>query len=136
MCLLTKHSEPLTAGNDITCYKILVKINKNEFITPYKYSVINDTKKTFVASGDDKATFFFTMNDVTYYEVNGGFIHTYSSINDAIYVRHIIEEEQVNRAKAVIFKCVIPKGTDYYPGMHGTIFGYAAKQINFINQVR
>lgn len=134
MCLYTNNRKPLTAEEDIICYKILVK-TKNPFV--YKTPIIRTKvikipffKRTFKAKGDRRILFVALSNYIGtgLYEVSEGFIHTYKEIKSA---KHQINYK-LYEDKCVIFKCIIPKGTCYYESNNE----YASEKIEILDEVK
>lgn len=137
MCLYTKDPKVKIAKRRIVCYKILSNAHgpKNyagmsdiEFMTPYQHTLIDDDiisgKKDFEAKGSVDITKNF---DEAFCHLRGGCIHTYQNRKDA---KYMCDSEQS------VFKCIIPKGTEYYEGE--SLCGdknYASKKIRFIKQI-
>jgi len=119
MCLFTKDVYPSVAKNDIECYKV-VKIVCGQPLTPYMNMPIEkdviDGKNYFCANDTKNAIFndLYSLN-----EVRGGYIHTFSSAEEAkqcilynISTSYLFYYD----IASVIFKCIIPKVTEYYSG--------------------
>ena len=121
MCLLKDkgfhpHNRPLTAKEDIICYKKLRQIEENVYVTPCTYiqvpiECIRD-KVPFKAQILSK--FKFVWRHILGFSncVEDGFIHAYQEDNGW----RIFE----------VFKCMIPKGTKYFIGYGGE---YASERI-------
>lgn len=119
MCLLSNDIFPSIAENDIECYKV-VKMVCGQPLTPYMNLPIEkdviDGKNCFCANDVKKAIFndLYSLN-----EVGGGYIHTFSSAEEAkqcILYNTTTFDFIYNGIAFVIFKCIIPKGTEYYSG--------------------
>jgi hypothetical protein len=152
MCLYTKaNAAPKVAEKDIECYKFLIHFDKVGYKTPCQYTVLNDNivegKTDFKAKGLQRITKtgrHDTHNNIcrTYIEVGSGFIHTFITLSDAETFVKKWQSVSLDRAwtPCVIFKCVIPKGTEYYKGYLSTINGkddcYASPRIRFVEKVK
>jgi hypothetical protein len=115
------HCRPLIAKEGIVCYKQVYR-SRNDYTTPYINTIIPieciENKIPFKAKIDKKFRFFCYHVLGTTLVVNGGFIHVYT------YPKHDWEY--------ITFKCIIPKGTKYFVGLHGDL---AAKEIIFLEKV-
>ena len=132
MCLYTKDPKVKIAKRKIVCYKVLSKTNNSisdiEFMTPYQHTYIDNDiingKKDFEAKGSVDITDSFDA--VAFYHLNGGCIHTYKRRKDAKWCG----------SEQSVFKCIIPKGTEYYEGESLCGYeNYASKKIRFIKQI-
>ena len=129
MCLITKQSKSKIASEDITCYKVLLKLeNENNdtvfYISPVRYFTYFSNRtdldnKVFKAEkaywlenypGDDlKQTYI--DNEPVSYELNSGFFHMYKDYDSAV---KAVKNASIE--SYVIFECVIPKDSRYYEG--------------------
>ena len=130
MCLYAKKDSKLqVAEEDIVCYKRLLYYNGASgtmFGTPYQFAVVTKRqlmgKICFTAKG--KKEIVTTEWDEV--KVGGGFIHTYAFSNHA--------DRNCSRDDQYIFKCIIPKGTEYMVGTDS--YGYpsfASRKIRFVD---
>lgn len=117
MCLVIKNSRwdgdnhtPLIAKRNIICYKRLRKVDK-ELYTPYRQRIVK--------LGDVMIAAYFTFDGN---EVNRG-IHAYTNKRYA-YSRTWSDE--------ILVKCIIPKGTEYFPGTNSTIVALKMKLTKII----
>ena len=133
MCLVTKQSKSKIASKDITCYKVLLKL-ENEisntvfYVSPVRHFTYFSNRtdlnnKVFKAEkaywlenypGDDlKQTYI--DNEPVSYELNSGFFHMYKDYDSAVKaVKRLVPREKESYA---VFECVIPKGSRYYEGV-------------------
>lgn len=126
MCLITSQNGFKTADKDIVCYKELYDSPILGLSTPYQlYSVPEEAiqgRRPFKAGGEP--VFHQQISPHPDHILTGGAIHTY-------------KEKPRNRHKNhPVFKCIIPKGTEYATGT--TLGGtecYASREIVFIRQL-
>ena len=129
MCLVTKQSQSKIASEDITCYKVLLKL-ENEinntvfYVSPVRHFTFFENQvnpnKVFKAekaywlenSPDDDLKPTYIGNEPVSYELNSGFFHMYKDYDSV--VKAIINAPLESYA---IFECVIPKGSHYYEGI-------------------
>ena len=148
MCLYLKNIKPKIAKRDIVCYKILNRTSRfnwdtNEmeemYTTPYQHTPINSVNDDII-----KGIRCFEPNSSTphissssdlfclkgfKWAMRGGCIHSYRYKNDANFMIDDFEQ--------VIFKCIIPKGTEYYKGIDAIgQENYASKKIRFVKQIK
>ena len=157
MCLVTNQSQSKIASKDITCYKVLLKL-ENEisntvfYVSPVRHFTYFSNRtdlnnKVFKAEkaywlenspGDDlKQTYI--DNEPVSYELNSGFFHMYKDYDSAV---KAIKSSPLE--PYVIFECVIPKGSHYYegitsfPSFPNNLFLYpsiASDKLKFIKQL-
>ena len=134
MCLIKDKkyhpfNKPLIAEEDIACYKALVhssidspNILRTPFqLEPIRISVYLNCQIPFIA-GDDSKFWSFWQHKLGFSErVGSGFIHTYRDMSFTSLLRQVR-----------IFKCIIPKGTEYFIG---TDDDYASKKIIFLEEL-
>jgi len=129
MCLTTfgnTKANRKCATRDIVCYKVFV-ISLDDFLQPTvinsMYHRTNVPWKIGVTKTAEKSPFIYCG------EVKGGYFHSYRDWVDA---QQIIKRGDGTR-RLMVFKCVIPKGTWYYTGIHSDGFdGYASKQLRIV----
>ena len=156
MCLITEQSQSKIASEDITCYKVLLKL-ENEI----NDIVFNDT--VFYVSPVMHFTYFSNRTDLNNkvfkaekphwlenspdddlepscidyntYKLNSGFFHMYKDYDSA--VKAIKNSVTGERESSVIFECVIPKGSRYYEGFTSTYLlpSIASDKLKFIKQL-
>ena len=153
MCLITKQSKSKIASEDITCYKVLLKL-ENEindtvfYISPVRYFTYFSNRtdldnKVFKAEkaywlenypGDDlKQTYI--DNEPVSYELNSGFFHMYKDYDSAVKaVKIIVPREKESYA---VFECVIPKGSRYYEGVTSIYLlpSIASDRLKIVKQI-
>lgn len=115
------HNRPLIAKEDITCYKKLSQI-EDTYITPCTHTqvpieCIRD-KVPFKAEILSKFKFIWRHVLGFSHSVEDGFIHAFQC--------------DTYRKSYVTFKCIIPKGTEYFIGIDGHI---ASKEIIFLEEL-
>ena len=129
MCLSSKTIFPRIALKDITCYKVLCKIDdskysyKSPFISGFKLNVENGTK-----INPTYGSFRFPRKKFNWhktYDVSGGFIHTARKLT---YAKSLVHSDDYH-----IFECIIPKGTLYYEDCYTG--DYAAREIVVVKRI-
>ena len=153
MCLITKQSQSKIASKDITCYKVLLKL-ENEinntvfYISPVRHFTYFSNRtdfnnKVFKAEkaywlenspGDDLEPTYIG-NEPVAYELNSGFFHMYKDYDSA--VKAIKNSVTGERESSVVFECVIPKGSRYYEGITSMyrLPSIASDKLKFIKQL-
>ena len=153
MCLLTQDIYPSIAEKDMECYKV-VKYVSGAIMTPYMNLPLQPEiieGRQLLCANDIKKVIFnetYSLNEVTC-----GYIHTFSSMAEA---KQCILHENVEfnfpylDITLVAFKCIIPKGTEYYVGYceNGTYYNvlykdkkymplnsYASESIKFVREI-
>lgn len=111
-------SEKLVAKEDIICYKIVRK-RGDELYTPYqevkiKPGIFKATGTLSEDRGDRRKT------------VGEGVIHTFAKYDQAL--------DRKDRKSTLIYKCVIPKGTNYYIGLFEAFLSYGSEVINVLEE--
>ena len=119
--------QPIIADHDIVCYKVLnyefgAYNSKPIFESIYQNMCIqlgnrynNHQRVDVVVVNED--------DDDIEYEVGGGFYHSFEYLTDAI------EEMYESCTTAIVVKCIIPKGTEYYQGTFCCDDSYASRSI-------
>lgn len=111
-------SKKLVAKEDIVCYKILIK-RGNELYTPYQ--------EVKIKPGIFKATGTLSEDCRTRRKtVREGVIHTFAKYDQAL--------DRKDRKSTLIYKCVIPKGTNYYIGLFEAFLSYGSEVINVLEE--
>lgn len=111
-------SEKLVAKEDIICYKIVRK-RGNKLYTPYqeveiKPGIFKATGTLSEDRGDRRKT------------VGEGVIHTFAKYDQAL--------DEKDGKNTLIYKCVIPKGTNYYIGLFEAFLSYGSEIINVLEE--
>jgi len=119
MCLL-KQSTRLKATKDIVCYKVC-KCFVDESIHSFYFDEYKwKLNKVYEA---EHAHIAYTS-----YSVYDGYFHTFASPEMA--------NAMLVYPSARLFKCIIPKGTYYFKGIHqGGKDGYASKKLKIVEMV-
>lgn len=130
MCLYAKNQK-LIAETDIVCYKVLqslnglldeigrgrveeCKDNGIEYLTPYNYFPMEFGETYDCERKEREIRDWYSRFNTEYVRILGGFIHTFATIDDALFAI-----SDCDMYGAVIVKSIIPKGTEYYQGsMH------------------
>lgn len=151
MCLYLKDKKPKIAKRNIVCYKILNRTRRfnwttdrveKAYTTPYQHTPINlvnddiiegircfepDSSTSDISPISPNLDFLHTEG--WKWVMHGGCIHSYRYKKDANFMW--------SDAGQVIFKCIIPKGTEYYEGIDGIHQkNYASKKIRFVKQIK
>lgn len=140
MCLYIKScSSPKKATEDITCYKVIMKVN-NCMKTPYQGFQIDEKiisgEKPFKAEiwdGKDrsiKVKEFQKLGSRISGTIGYGAIHTFKTKKDAK-ANAIIFADKIRYYRMSVYKCVIPKGTLYYEGVFNSEKCFASQKIIF-----
>ena len=143
MCLYIKDTKTQIARNDITCYKVMMKRRNGAVCTPFKLSHpspdvlsgyanfkasrTNISANKLIESINVNSWFYKHNTDYTS-QVGEGFIHTY------MFASHAVEDMGIEcfaRKDYLLYKCVIPKGTEYVVGDNGSYPCYASREIKF-----
>ena len=125
MCLYLKSSKVRIAKEDIICYKFLVK-EVGSYFTPYQSSLIEvgklieDTESLMIEKTSKR-----DFNFILY----GGMFHTFKDIEAARKDVRWFANNMSRVNEYVIFKCIIPKGTEYYEGTFEAYKCYASKKL-------
>ena len=134
MCLIADNNIPSRSKSGITCYKVLHHFNtsKEWYTTLFaNYHVSLDYSDTLKSSGRK------VIKDTDHgREVHGGYVHTYSSLNDALRIANDFKECN-KKCKFTVFECVIPANVEYYYGRTSKdMFSYASDSIRFIKKIK
>lgn len=117
MCLISYRSEPLTAKEDIPCYKVLQRLDDNCYVSPfrnmpYKINSVNYPETVFSES-DIKEYYLYDYC----YNIGNGFLHCYRSCGVALSYYNF--KQQISYL-LYLFECYIPKGAKYFINRNGT----------------
>ena len=146
--------KPSVTEKDIVCYKVVKIVNYDIFLTPYvdlkiPEDVISGEKEFF--ADDVKKIVFNEL--VSLYEISGGYIHTFSTLEEAkTCIIHGLTSQYMQEfnIRLVAYECIIPKGTKYFTGyaengryyniyyknkINMPINSYASDKIKFIKQI-
>ena len=141
MCLIVerkKEGNRITATEDITCYKVLKVMPSGLYFTPYMETRVYPSELTGEYTFDAHGAYFSNeaydfKNDN---EIHNGFIHTFCYYSDAYGLAKTLSEGSYINEYAV-WKCIIPKGTEFYWGYDKVTFkrAYAANKIKFTKEI-
>lgn len=134
MCLtVTSITKKQIATEDIVCYKFMRKYGHSAFssndkkaYSPYRNAIYFPKKKYTSILGQVRSNILFP----TSHFVEEGF-HSFAQEKDA---RTGIEcDTMLNDAHGIytlqIYKCIIPKGAEYYEGVYANALSYCSNQI-------
>lgn len=123
MCLVKLHKYPKITIFPKTVYKVIHVSSDGKFLTPYRaYSV--ELGKTYTGKFMWRRTF---KNTIHTNFIEDGFIHAYTTIEDAI-----TEKLSLGDISIRIVKCRIPAFTYYYIGKHNDI---ASRKLKYTNKI-
>ena len=118
MCLL-KQSSKLKAKEDIVCYKVCYL--RNNYLCSFFHDFLWDLNKVYEAERAKPARRRCSIYD--------GYFHSYAKPEHAY---GLLQRENV-----VLVKCIIPKDTYYYKGIHQEgKDGYASKKLKIVEIVK
>lgn len=144
MCLsLKKNYSVKTADKDIVCYKVMVGYRTPYMDTPLPEEILSGDAYFYAEGALDIRRSIFD------FKLNGGAIHTYTSYRSALHDANYMRIYE-HRCGVCIYKCIIPKGCEYYKGTTevinpmGTTYGalvyqaesYASLRIKFVSLVK
>lgn len=116
MCLMSKQVVSFIAKEDIITYKLLLKNNCGEYLTPYMYK---EVKLGEALDGGDIDVQFELGCSKLFNEIGSGYVHSYvnpfgawNTGNETIWLFDF--RVNLSVCTSVLVKCIIPKGTEYY----------------------
>jgi len=119
-----EYQEKLIAKKDIVCYKVLDKIESRYFGpyqgTEYRFGRV---RKSVIGEVDEWKT---------HKQVGKG-LHSYMTLKKAKYRHNDIS--YVCDGIAVLFECVIPKGSEYYKNPDGAKMEYISNQLIIVKRL-
>lgn len=146
MCLAASHKDIKIAEKNITCYKVLVLCSDfytgRVYKTPYigalvPTHIINGKKELYASRGTcwkNKSIQQISGRTKYMYRIEGGYIHTYAKLSAANARKKSLNQYS---GKYYIFKCVIPKGAEYYEGLEPNGYkSYASECIKFVDRIK
>lgn len=117
MCLL-KLSSKLKATQDIVCYKVCYL--RNNYLYSFFHDFVWDLNKVYEAERAKPARSRNSIYD--------GYFHSYEKPESSY--------DLFEYPNTVLVKCIIPKGTYYYKGVHQAgKWGYASKKLKIVEIV-
>lgn len=147
MCLAASHKDVKIAEKNITCYKILELSSGfytgRIYTTPYMGAlvpthIIKGKKELYASRGTcwkDKGVQQISGRTKYMYRIDGGYIHTYAKLSAANNRKESLLK-LYSKHKYYIFKCVIPKGAEYYEGLEPNGYkSYASECIKFVDRI-
>ena len=151
MCIRTNQKNLKIAEKDITVYK-LIEVDpakrdffqsrekllienpqKYIFMTHYLYRIIPqdcfENNSPFKAKGLAKHEENYSETQDYKYRYTSGLIHSFKYKKDSL---NVLKDFSYINLYTILYKCTIPKGTEYIEGVEDNNFtSYAAKQIIF-----
>lgn len=131
MCMYSKTNEVKKAAKDIVCYKELSYFYyEGKYVTPYVFTEVKDNiirgEEFFKAKGKMNIRLSGLAKKNLMFMVGQGFIHTYKNF----------PTQKVFGKNTAVFKCIIPKGTNYIEGTNykGNLC-YASRKIKFVEKI-
>ena len=137
MCLYTRRKRSKIAKKDITCYKVLRKVdNFDKHVTPYIGASVNNRAlkgEEYFTSHGPKLINKTETRRIMYrlfpeYKISEGFIHTFKELDDA-------KDDAFRFVGGDVFECIIPKGTIYYSGSFLHEECYCSDKIQILKRV-
>ena len=133
MCLVTFSRKPSIAEEDIVCYKYFCTYDaiKGFIFTPFmNYKIVVSENVPTIMDDTNRPvkieaifnTYRRKILNKPVYRISAGMIHAYINSNSIT---------ELNFHKT--FKCIIPKGTEYYTGLNNDI---CTKKLLIIEQVK
>ena len=109
MCLISQKLKPFVAKKDLKVFKILHKVGKGNYETPYQHCKVelNSLMQANENSGNYSKYNCGDYGHKCQLQINGGFIHS---------LFHNIKEYRFNNNKLCIVVAYIPEGTEYFIG--------------------
>lgn len=130
MCLYSWKTKK-KAENDIECYKVL-KYDSNGILSSlfqdsFKWEIGNEYKA-------ERAKYIYKRN------IDSGYFHSYISEMTALDVYNSLIKDYNSGlgtfSELKILKCIIPKGTYFYEGIHSDgRDGYASKSLKIVEML-
>lgn len=121
MCLRITNTRKC-AEEDIPCYKVLHRCDKDHLQTPYQNMKV-EMGKSYTSK----------LDNASYLVYEG--LHSFASFYDAV------TEKDTWKGKYCIAECIIPKGADYYTGLFFNncacmyLESYASDKLQYIKIV-
>ena len=134
MCLHVT-SDKAIAENDIVCYKVVMRnCWSNITRTLMRETVLEED----VLKGKQYHLPEIERNPIMPKVIDEGFVHAYTDLYSATYMHYLHCTSDPCRV-VEIYKCIIPKGTEYYEGFdngHAHLWCAAAKKLQFVSKVK
>ena len=109
MCLYVNYKTPSIAEVDITCYKVYIFYNNQEYISPYRKAKMPPMDTLTITELDENNP------------VNKGFHSFVNSIDAKLY--------SYKGRDSIVVSCIIPKGAKYYKGFFENCESYCSDSI-------
>jgi len=121
MCLYTNEEKPVTATEDIVCYKVTRKWKDEEMVSLYMYSPIKMNQVMTAPKFQAKLSY--------YGEINYGF-HSFAELNAALCE---ISERIISKYEEFfVIECRIPKGSMVWKGEFSGAKSYVSNKIEYV----
>lgn len=125
MCLYVKSNHYCVAENDIECYKFFEMLRGGRIASPYYHDCIWKPGELKVK----KQSFQVSMS-----MVGEGFFHSFVHYNVALSCGAYFI--MGTNSALTIWKCVIPKGAEYYYGLTaGNFPSYASRALKLVEEI-
>jgi len=122
MCML-KLSSRLKASHDIVCYKVCI-CNADKIYSLHNNHFIWELNKEYEAERASPTRSKGNIFD--------GYFHSFDNIE---YAKDLAAHSYWVKY-AMVYKCIIPKGTYYYKGLHDDgRRGYASKKLKIVEEI-
>lgn len=124
MCLYTEEERPVTATEDIVCYKVTRKKKDEEMVSLYMYSPI---KMNQVMTAPK-----FQAEPSYYGKIDYGF-HSFAELDAALCE---ISERIITRYEEFfVIECRIPKGSRFWTGEFSRAKSYVSSRIEYVKVI-
>lgn len=133
MCLLIQGNRRI-AKEDIVCYKVLaewrnISTLEMTFITSLFHQ--NNKWELGVEQTAERAVARWVK-----WQIEDGYFHSYKFQANASAERFFHRDYDVPNMTFGVYKCIIPKGSPYYYGIHsGGNEGYASKRLKVMEKI-
>jgi len=121
MCLYTNEEKPVTATEDIVCYKVTRREKDEEMVSLYMYSPIKMNQVLTVPK--------FQVEPNRCGEIDYGF-HSFAELDAALYEmagRIVARHEEF-----FVIECRIPKGSRFWTGEFSRAKSYVSNKIEYV----
>jgi hypothetical protein len=121
MCLYTNEEKPVTATEDIVCYKVTRREKDEEMVSLYMYSPI---KMNQVMTAPK-----FQTEPRYYGKIEYGF-HSFAELDAALY--EMADRIVARHEEFFVIECRIPKGSRFWTGEFSRAKSYVSNKIEYV----
>jgi hypothetical protein len=121
MCLYTNEEKPVTATEDIVCYKVTRREKDEEMVSLYMYSPI---KMNQVMTAPK-----FQVKPNRCGEIDYGF-HSFAELDAALY--EMADRIVARHEEFFVIECRIPKGSRFWTGEFSRAKSYVSNKIEYV----